>query len=180
MGEPSSGPSRRGAQEHQGVLRLLQVHPSTVSRGFSTYPGLYAWTVIEKKGGFGFIDKNTVVVGKLKDLEEDDLGDEDDFDYRNVESLEDHLCSNMGWELFFKSSFLPVVVLRMPNLIDDFGHIFCFRLLFLYTPFCNATFWNPKNTKVSLKRIWSMARTIMQCQVSLVESTNCLFVSRLA
>ena len=167
-------------EEPQNIKECFDSSQYTPQQCLGAFRLILAYTrVIEEEGGFGFIDKNTVVVGKLKDLEEDDLGDEDDFDYRNVESLEGHLCS-MGWERFFKSSFLPVVVLRMPNLVDQFDLLLRFRLLFLYTPFCNATFWNPKNTKVSLKRIWSMARTIMQCQVSLVESTNCLFVSRLA
>jgi len=113
---------------------------------------------ISRNGGFGFIDVNTVVVGLLKDLKPDQL-EVGEANYMNIESLEEFFCSIMGWVRFFRSPILPIVVLKKPRLDNGM-----FRLLFLYNPFCYATFWNPKCTKVSLKRIRSMARTVMQCQ----------------
>mmetsp|Transcript_3526 Transcript_3526/g.7878 ORF Transcript_3526/g.7878 Transcript_3526/m.7878 type:complete len:1074 (+) Transcript_3526:454-3675(+) len=113
---------------------------------------------ISRNGGFGFIDVNTVVVGLLKDLKPDQL-EVGEANYMNIESLEEFFCSIMGWVRFFRSPILPIVVLKKPRLDNGM-----FRLLFLYNPFCYATFWNPKCTKVSLKRVRSMARTVMQCQ----------------
>lgn len=118
---------------------------------------------IDANGGFGFIDVNTAVVGLLKDLEDNQLAD-GEADYKNVKSLEEYFRNSLGWMPFFDSQIMPVVVLRKPNL--DIGGLILFRLLFLYTPFCFATFWNPQCTKVSLKRLRPMARTVMQCQVS--------------
>ena len=163
-------------EDPENIKECFDSSKYTPQQCLGAFRRILAYTrVIDEEGGFGFIDKNTVVVGKLKDLEEDDLEDEDEVDYRNVKSLEDHLCK-MGWNRFFHSSILPVVVLKKDNLVDEVGLFICFRLLFLYTPFCWATFWNPNCTKVSLKQIWSMARTIMQCQVSYWNRRTCILI----
>mmetsp|Transcript_15167 Transcript_15167/g.34178 ORF Transcript_15167/g.34178 Transcript_15167/m.34178 type:complete len:754 (-) Transcript_15167:911-3172(-) len=131
---------------------------------------------IDANGGFGFIDVNTAVVGLLKDLEDNQLAD-GEADYKNVKSLEEYFRNSLGWMPFFDSQIMPVVVLRKPNL--DIGGLILFRLLFLYTPFCFATFWNPQCTKVSLKRLRPMARTVMQCQVSSFGDLACCSSTRL-
>ena len=115
---------------------------------------------ISTNGGFGFVDVNTVVVEGLKGLEYGDL-EEYETHFMDVESLEQYFCTYLGWEPIFWSLIFPLLVLRKPCLESGM-----FRLMFLHRPFCFATFWNPSCTKVSLKRLRSMARTIMQCQVS--------------
>ena len=114
---------------------------------------------VRENGGMAFMDQNNDLIKKLKDLKESDL-EEHEAHYRNVTSLEGFFVS-LGWTVFFKSEILPIVVLSMCNLST--GE---FRKITLYSPFCFATFWNPNCTKVSMKRLRPMSRTIMQCQVS--------------